>query len=117
MAALFGPWLVLVLIGSGLLEVGVRGGLSTTRVPALSWVALKVGALSHGGGFVIIPLTQADAVDRYCWMTGAQFLNAVALGQITPGPVVRSGGGPGGPAGRLRRQTVMPSAPATAPVR
>jgi chromate transporter len=54
------------------------------------WLALKVGALSYGGGFVIIPLMQADAVDHYHWMTAAQFLNAVALGQITPGPVVQT---------------------------
>ncbi|WP_426512840.1 chromate transporter [Dactylosporangium sp. McL0621] len=33
---------------------------------------------------------RADAVDHYHWMTGAQFLNAVALGQITPGPVVQT---------------------------
>ena len=52
------------------------------------WVALKVGALAYGGGFVIVPLMQADAVGRYHWMTNAQFLNAVALGQVTPGPVV-----------------------------
>jgi chromate transporter len=37
---------------------------------------------------VIIPLMQGDAVHTYHWMTNAQFLNAVALGQITPGPVV-----------------------------
>ena len=35
-----------------------------------------------------MPLMQHDAVTAYHWMTGAQFLNAVALGQITPGPVV-----------------------------
>ena len=52
------------------------------------WTAFKVGALSFGGGFVIIPLMQSDAVHTYHWMTNAQFLNAVALGQITPGPVV-----------------------------
>jgi chromate transporter len=52
-------------------------------------VAFKVGALSFGGGFVIIPLMQADAVGRH-WMTNAQFLNAVALGQVTPGPVVQT---------------------------
>jgi len=57
---------------------------------SVAWVALKVGALSFGGGFVIIPLMQADAVGRYHWMTGAQFLNAVALGQVTPGPVVQT---------------------------
>ena len=37
---------------------------------------------------MIIPLMQNDAVHMYHWMTNAQFLNAVALGQITPGPVV-----------------------------
>ena len=63
----------------------VVGGLA-----ALSWVAFKVGALSYGGGFVIIPLMQHDAVVTYHWMSGAQFLNAVALGEITPGPVVQT---------------------------
>jgi chromate transporter len=37
---------------------------------------------------VIVPLMQHDAVSTYHWMTGAQFLDAVALGQVTPGPVV-----------------------------
>ncbi|MFE5284171.1 chromate efflux transporter [Nocardia sp. NPDC056611] len=107
-AALIGPWLVLVLVAAGLLEVVVRTGIpgrSTSpaaplplafAVPtlgglaAVSWVAFKVGALSYGGGFVIIPLMQSDAVTHYHWMTDAQFLNAVALGQITPGPVVQT---------------------------
>jgi chromate transporter len=57
---------------------------------SVAWEAFKVGGLSFGGGFVIIPLMQADAVTHYHWMTGAQFLNAVALGQITPGPVVQT---------------------------
>jgi chromate transporter len=57
---------------------------------SVAWVALKVGALSYGGGFVIIPLMQSDAVSHYHWMNGTQFLNAVALGQITPGPVVQT---------------------------
>jgi chromate transporter len=56
---------------------------------AVAWTAFKVGALSFGGGFVIIPLMQADAVGHH-WMTSAQFLNGVALGQITPGPVVQT---------------------------
>jgi len=57
---------------------------------SVAWEAFKVGGLSFGGGFVIIPLMQTDAVFHYHWMTGAQFLNAVALGQITPGPVVQT---------------------------
>jgi chromate transporter len=104
-AIVIGPYLVLVLIACGLFEVARRtwfdgnaaswspGGLlvgatSTGGVGALAWTAFKVGALSFGGGFVIIPLMQGDAVDVYHWMTDAQFLNAVALGQVTPGPVV-----------------------------
>jgi len=59
-------------------HVGVAGGLG-----ALAWVALKVGALSYGGGFVIVPLMQHDVVSTYHWMSGTQFLSAVALGQLT----------------------------------
>ncbi len=77
-----GPRAVLPLLVPGLAATGGLG--------ALAWVAFKVGALSYGGGFVIIPLMQQDAVHRYHWMTDGQFLNAVALGQITPGPVVQT---------------------------
>jgi chromate transporter len=94
-AVAVGPLVVLVLLGCGLLELGLRrrpaaptgaAALHAATLPALVWTAFKVGALSYGGGFVIIPLMQADAVDAYGWMTQAEFLNAVALGQITPGP-------------------------------
>jgi chromate transporter len=56
----------------------------------LAWTAFKVGALAFGGGFVIVPLMRSDAVGPHHWMTSAQFLDAVALGQITPGPVVQT---------------------------
>jgi chromate transporter len=100
-AATVGPWLVLVLLGCGAVELALRkGGAALALAPlatagtgglgALAWVAFKVGALSYGGGFVIIPLMQADAVNHYHWLTSAQFLNAVALGQVTPGPVTHT---------------------------
>jgi chromate transporter len=102
-AATVGPWLVLVLLASGAAELALqRVGRAATAplfaaatasgggLLALVWVAVKVGALSYGGGFVIVPLMQADAVDHYHWMTAGQFLNAVALGQVTPGPVVHT---------------------------
>jgi len=57
---------------------------------ALVWTALKVGALAFGGGFVIVPLMESDAVNTYHWMTHGQFLNAVALGQVTPGPLTQT---------------------------
>jgi len=74
----------------GLLAPLAAAGAVTGGVGALVWVAVKVGALSYGGGFVIIPLMQHDAVHTYHWMTAAQFLTAVALGQVTPGPVVQT---------------------------
>jgi chromate transporter len=94
-AATLGPWLVLVLLACGAAEMGLRVAavfvpIGTVATGGLAWVALKVGALSYGGGFVIVPLMQADAVERYGWMTNAEFLNAVALGQVTPGPVLHT---------------------------
>jgi chromate transporter len=106
-AALTGPWLVLVLLGCGLLELARRGlphahsgvhawpllaaaAAEPAGTWALLWTALKVGALAFGGGFVIVPLMQSDAVGAYHWMTHGQFLNAVALGQVTPGPLVQT---------------------------
>ncbi|HVW45849.1 MAG TPA: chromate efflux transporter [Solirubrobacterales bacterium] len=123
-AATIGPWLVLVLLACGGLELLIRratmAGPALLAPPAafksaalrpaallarldlttplavaatggigdLAWTAFKVGGLAFGGGFVIVPLMQGDAVHTYHWMTNAEFLNAVALGQVTPGPVV-----------------------------
>jgi chromate transporter len=81
---------------------------------ALVWTALKVGALAFGGGFVIVPLMQADAVGAYHWMSHAQFLNAVALGQVTPGPVTQTVAAVGYAAGGLR-DALLAAAVAFAP--
>ena len=75
---------------------------------ALAWTALKVGALTYGGGFVIVPLMQGDAVDRHGWMTHGEFLNAVALGQITPGPVTQTSAVSGTPPPGWRARSSPP---------
>lgn len=103
---LFGAWVVAALLGCGLVELLIRRGsreaaaispamvlmavVGAAAIPGLAWTAFKVGALSYGGGFVIVPIMQQDAVEVYGWMTEPEFLNAVALGQITPGPVVQT---------------------------
>ncbi len=102
---LLGAWVAAVILLAGAVEsltrtgpgrrrtgaaLALPGATATGGLIALSWTALKVGALSYGGGFVIIPLMQSDAVQRYHWMSGSQFLDAVVLGQITPGPVVHT---------------------------
>ena len=56
----------------------------------LSWVFLKVGTLCFGGGLVIIPLVENEVVLKYGWLTKQEFIDAVTLGQITPGPVIIS---------------------------
>jgi chromate transporter len=99
-----GAGVVLVLLACGFVELAWRrrdrlsvlawpvvlAATGAAALPELTWTALKVGALSYGGGFVIIPLMQGDAVDVYGWMTDAEFANAVAYGQLTPGPVTQT---------------------------
>ncbi len=108
-----GSGVVVVLLGCGFFELLYRRGVprrfsaSITHIAllvatlesgalrrgidnSLLWVAFKVGALSYGGGFVIIPMMLNDAVQQFAWMTETQFLDAVVLGQITPGPVVHT---------------------------
>jgi chromate transporter len=99
---LAGPYVVVVLLAAGFLELAWRRraalGLhawplmvtGAAALPGLSWMALKVGALSYGGGFVIVPLMQGDAVERQGWMSDAQFAAAIAFGQVTPGPVTHT---------------------------
>jgi chromate transporter len=102
---LAGPWVVLVLLAAGLLELARRrtrvafhawpallvlGATGAAAIAPLAWTAFKVGALSYGGGFVIIPLMQGDAVEANGWMTHAEFASAVAYGQLTPGPVTHT---------------------------
>lgn len=48
---------------------------------------LKVGAVLFGSGYVLIAFLRADLVERWGWLTEAQLLDAVAVGQITPGPL------------------------------
>lgn len=54
----------------------------------LTLVCLRVGTFVFGGGFVMVPLLQAEVVERYHWLTQQQFVDAVALGQMTPGPLL-----------------------------
>jgi chromate transporter len=115
-----GPLVVVVLLACGLGELAWRSrrraalhawpallvlaASGAAELPALAWTALKVGALSYGGGFVIVPLMQGDALVND-WMTEAEFANAVAYGQVTPGPVTHTvalvGWAAAGPAGAL----------------
>jgi chromate transporter len=51
---------------------------------------LKIGAFTFGGGMVMIPFIEQDAVRTFGWLTQREFVDAIAMGQITPGPIVIS---------------------------
>jgi chromate transporter len=112
-AAALGVDALVVLVAAGALAVLARtararsgggGGAADAFVPAMlsalgapssvpvSLVALflafvKVGALVFGSGYVLLAFLRADLVDRLHWLTEKQLLDAVAVGQVTPGPV------------------------------
>jgi chromate transporter len=58
------------------------------RITALSLSLSKIGALAFGGGFTAIPLIQYEMVDRLQLLSTKEFLDGIALGQVTPGPIL-----------------------------
>jgi chromate transporter len=54
----------------------------------LNLIFMKVDLMAFGGGFTTIPLIQREVVDRFGWVTTREFIDAIALGQVTPGPIV-----------------------------
>jgi len=58
------------------------------RLTSLCLRLSKIGALAFGGGFTMIPLIQYEVVERFQWLTTKEFLDGIALGQITPGPIM-----------------------------
>ena len=55
---------------------------------SVSFIFLRIGAVTFGGGFVMIPEIQNEVVSSHHWLTHQEFADATALGQITPGPVL-----------------------------
>ncbi|MDB9319269.1 chromate efflux transporter [Nodularia spumigena] len=54
----------------------------------LTFFFLKVGSFIFGGGLVIIPLLEFEVVNQFHWLTRSEFIDGVAIGEFTPGPVV-----------------------------
>ena len=55
---------------------------------SVSFIFLRIGAVTFGGGFVMIPEIENEVVNSHHWLTHQEFADATALGQITPGPVL-----------------------------
>lgn len=97
----------LLILGTGAVALALRGvrpgeearSLAVVALPAavsatvpfslggLFWVFLKAGATLFGSGYVLLAFLRTDLVHRLGWLTEAQLLDAVSVGQVTPGPV------------------------------
>ena len=108
-ASLLGVHELLILFGSGALVTAIRGrgargvhlrqlapgipvaagaaAISTVTLPGLFWVFFKIGSVLFGSGYVLLAFLRADLVERLHWLTQGQLIDAVAAGQVTPGPV------------------------------
>ena len=82
MGAMFPP----VIIGMNLYKSFVLAP-TIFNLPKLFFTFLKIGAVLYGSGYVLLAFLRADFVVRFGWLTDRQLIDAVAIGQVTPGPV------------------------------
>ncbi len=77
------PWTAIGLV----LPVVATTAVASVNLLTLAGVFLKAGALLYGSGYVLLAFLRGDLVERLGWLTDAQLLDAVAIGQVTPGPL------------------------------
>jgi chromate transporter len=73
--------------GLGLGGVALAAAATPVSLGTLFWTFLKIGAVLYGSGYVLLAFLQSEFVDGLGWITEQQLLDAVAVGQFTPGPV------------------------------
>jgi chromate transporter len=81
-------YLVIILLAGLICLLFVLSYLIDPKITDLSLNLSKIGALAFGGGFTAIPLIQYEMVDRFHWLSTKEFLDGIALGQVTPGPIL-----------------------------
>jgi chromate transporter len=81
-------YLIIILLAGLICLLFVLSYLIDPKITDLSLSLSKIGALAFGGGFPAIPLIQYEIVDRYHWLSTKEFLDGIALGQVTPGPIL-----------------------------
>ena len=73
---------------AGLAPLAGTPASASAILPQLALIFLKVGSILFGSGYVLLAFLRPDLVERTRWLTDAQLLDAVAVGQFTPGPVL-----------------------------
>lgn len=86
------PLLILLALAALVLAAEVVPNMRTGSAVAFGLRPLflyfvKIGSVLYGSGYVLLAFLRTDLVDRWHWLTSAQLLDAVAVGQVTPGPV------------------------------
>jgi chromate transporter len=68
-------------------SLGLSQALTPFSLPVLFLTFLKIGAVLYGSGYVLLAFLRADFVLRLGWLTDQQLIDAIAIGQVTPGPL------------------------------
>lgn len=92
-AAYLGASDVLIVLGAGLCSVILSYGLQKLSSGGLSlaaifWLFLKVGSILYGSGYVLIAYLEDELVKQRGWLSQQELIDAIAMGQFTPGPVL-----------------------------
>jgi chromate transporter len=80
-----GLFLFLLLLFSSGVSMKVLG---ETLLLQIFWVCFKAGAFVFGTGLAVVPVLENDVVQKFHWLTHSEFMDGIAIGQITPGPYV-----------------------------
>jgi chromate transporter len=86
------PGAMPTLVGFGSLVTGAHGAATAATIGAVFLFFLKAGAFVFGSGLAIVPFLYGGVVSHFHWLTEKQFVDAVAVAMITPGPVVITAG-------------------------
>lgn len=73
--------------GAAMLSLAIAFGASSTLVK-IAWFFTKAALLTFGGAYAVLPYVYQGAVQHYGWLTGAQMIDGLALGETTPGPLI-----------------------------